>query len=176
MIRFLIKKYKVIGWDIEKWKKKKNKFKEQMDYDLNKLMILNWILGRLNKEGHKAWSFFILTNILLYLKKLKKGMPKNFLNLLLLKVKQNVLLFNKKKGSLVFELPRFVTIEQSIKKIIEWLIKVAIKNKKNIVNSIIFELENIFLKKGEFWKKKKYIADTLEKNKPFFYLLKKKKK
>lgn len=135
-------------------KKKKNKFKEQMDYDLNKLMILNWILGRLNKEGHKAWSFFILVNILLYLKKLKKGMPKNFLNLLLLKVKQNVLLFNKKKGSLVFELPRFVTIEQSIKKIIEWLVKVAIKNKKNIINSMIFELENIFLKKGEFWKKK----------------------
>jgi hypothetical protein len=176
MIRFLIKKYKIIGWDIEKWKKKKNKFKEEIDYDLNKLMILNWILGRLNKEGHKAWSFFILTNILLYLKKLKKGMPKNFLNLLLLKVKQNVLLFNKKKGSLVFELPRFVTIEQSIKKIIEWLIKVSIKNKKDIINSMIFELENIFLKKGEFWKKKKYIADTLEKNKPFFYLLKKKKK
>jgi len=25
-----------------------------MGYDLNKLMILNWILGRLNKEGNKA--------------------------------------------------------------------------------------------------------------------------
>jgi hypothetical protein len=41
------------------------------------------------------------------------------LNNLLNKLKQNILLFNKKKGTLVFELPRFLTIEQSIKKLIE---------------------------------------------------------
>jgi hypothetical protein len=46
-------------------------------------------------------------------------MPKDILNLLICRLKQNVLLFNKKKGSLVFELPRFLTIEQSIKKVIE---------------------------------------------------------
>jgi hypothetical protein len=56
------------------------------------------------------------------------------------------------------------------------LIKSAIIKKRNIIISIIEELENVFLKKGEFWKKKKYIIDTLERNKPFFYLLKKKKK
>ena len=50
MVRILIKKYKIVGWDIENWKNKKNKFKEEIDYDLNKLMILNWILGRLNKK------------------------------------------------------------------------------------------------------------------------------
>ena len=176
MVRILLKKYKKVGWDIERWKKKKRKFKKYMGYDLNKLMILNWILGRLNKEGHKAWSFFILSHVLLLLKKKKKGLSKNILNLLLNNTKQNVLLFNKRKGSLVFELPRFLTIEQSIKKVIEWLIKTAIKNKKNIVVSIIQELNNIFLKKGEFWKKKMYISDTIKRNKPFFYLLKKKKK
>jgi ribosomal protein S7 len=179
MVRILIKKYKLLGWDIENWKNKKNKFKEEMNYDLNKLMILNWILGRLNKKGKKAWSFNIIINILLYLKKNKKELPINILNLLIIRIKQNVLLFNKKKGTLRYELPRFVTIEQGIKKVIEWLIKAALIKNKNIIQSIIEELENIFLKKGEFWKKKKHIADTLEKNKPFFYLLinrKKKKK
>ena len=72
MIRILLKKYKAIGWDAENLKKKKNKFKDEMGYDLNKLMILNWILGRLNKEGYKNWSFYIITNVLLHLKKIKK--------------------------------------------------------------------------------------------------------
>ena len=135
------------------------------------------MLGRLNKKGEKAWSFFILMNILLNLKKIKKNKkPIDFLNSIILNVKQNVLLFNKRKGSLVFELPRFIVIEQSIKKVIEWLIKVSIKNKKKITDSIIIELENILLKKGEFWKKKKDIIDVLKKNEPFFYLLKKRKR
>lgn len=176
MIRILLKKYKKTGWDIERWKKKKKRFKKYMGYDLNKLMILNWILGRLNKEGNKAWGFFILSNVLLLLKKKRKKLPKNTLSLLLNKTKQNVLLFNKRKGSLVFELPRFLTIEQSLKKVIEWLVKTAMRNKRDIVNSLILELNNIVLKKGEFWKKKMYISDTIKRNKPFFYLLKKKKK
>ena len=176
MVRILIKKYKIIGWDIENWKNKKNKFKEEINYDLNKLMILNWILGRLNKKGNKAWSFYIITNVLLYLKKNNKELPINIINLLIIRVKQNVLLFNKKKGTLRYELPRFITIEEGIKKVIEWLIKAAIAKNKNIIQSILEELDNIFLKKGEFWKKKKYIIDTLEKNKPFFYLLTNKKK
>ena len=139
-------------------KKKKKTFQTKIDYDVIKLMILNWILGRLNKKGEKAWSFFVLMNVLLNLKKIKKNKkPIDFLNSIILNVKQNVLLFNKRKGSLVFELPRFIVIEQSIKKVIEWLIKVSIKNKKKITDSIIIELENILLKKGEFWKKKKIL-------------------
>ena len=158
-------------------KKKKKTFQTKIDYDVIKLMILNWMLGRLNKRGEKAWSFFILMNILFNLKKIKKNKkPIDFLNSIILNVKQNVLLFNKRKGSLVFELPRFIVIEQSIKKVIEWLIKVSIKNKKKITDSIIIELENILLKKGEFWKKKKDIIDILKKNEPFFYLLKKRKR
>lgn len=85
------------------------------------------------------------------LKKLKKNKkPIDFLNSIILNVKQNVLLFNKRKGSLVFELPRFIVIEQSIKKVIEWIVKVSIKNKKNIADNITLELKNILLKKGEF--------------------------
>jgi len=134
MVRILIKKYKTIGWDIENWKNKKNKFKEEIDYDLNKLMILNWILGRLNKKGNKAWSFYIIINVLLHLKKNKNELPINILNLLIIRIKQNVLLFNKKKGTLRYELPRFVTIEQGIKKVIEWLIKAAVAKNKNIIH------------------------------------------
>jgi len=148
MVRILIKKYKIIGWDIENWKNKKNKFKEEINYDLNKLMILNWILGRLNKKGNKAWSFYIITNVLLYLKKNNKELPINIINLLIIRVKQNVLLFNKKKGTLRYELPRFITIEEGIKKVIEWLIKAAIIKNKNIMQSILEELDNILLKKG----------------------------
>lgn len=177
MVHFLIKKYKMIGWDIARWKRKKRAFITKIEYDIIKLMFLNWLLGRLNKKGEKAWSFFILTNVLLNLKKIKKNKkPIDFLFLIIFKIKQNVLLFNKRKGSLIFELPRFIVIEQSIKKVIEWLIKISIKNKKKIINNIIFELENIILKKGEFWKKKKDIIDVLKKNEPFFYLLKKRKK
>jgi hypothetical protein len=184
MVRILLKKYKKVGWDVQRWRKRKKRFKKYINYNLNKLMILNWILGRLNKKGEKAWSFFILSNILLFLKKKnnnllksnKKIAPRKILNLLLNKSKQNVLLFNKRKGSLVFELPRFLTIEQSIKKIIEWLVKTADKNKDDIITSMILELNNIVLKKGDFWKKKIYISDTIKRNKPFFYLLKKRKK
>jgi hypothetical protein len=56
------------------------------------------------------------------------------------------------------------------------LVKIAVKNKENIVQSLIKEIKNIFYKKGEFWNKKKYISDTIIKNKPFFYLLKKKRR
>lgn len=176
MIKILLKKYKKFGWDVGKWRKKRRKFKKYMGYNLNKLMILYWILGRLNKEGHKTWSFSIISNVLLLLKKKKKKKPKNTLNFLLHKTKQNVLLFNKRRGSVVFELPRFLTIEQSIKKVIDWLVKSSRKNNENIVNSFMKELNNISLKKGEFWKKKNYITDTIKKNKPFFYLLRKKKR
>jgi len=61
----------------------------------------------------------IIINNLLYLKKNNNELPINILNCLIIKIKQNVLLFNKKKGTLRYELPRFLTIEQGIKKVIE---------------------------------------------------------
>ena len=159
-----------------------------MNYNRNKLMILNFILGRLNKKGHKARGFFILTSLFWYLKKAKKIWIINILkkkrewslidilSWLLFQTRQVVLLYNKRKGSLVYELPRFLTIEQSLKRIIDWIIKIALKNKKNMINSLVEELENVYFKRGEIWKKKKYIRDIAMRNRPFFYLLKKKKK
>ena len=189
MVRLFIEKYNVLGRDLDAWKKKKKKeYKNYMEYNKNKLMILNFLLGRLNKKGHKARSFFILTNLLWYLKKNKKKWIMNILKKnkkwsltdilkwLLFQRRQVVLLYNKKKGSLVYELPRFLTVEQSLKRIINWIIKIAEKNKKNMINSLMEELENIYFKKGEIWKKKKYIRDIAMKNRPFFYLLRKKKK
>lgn len=175
MIYIFLKKYKELGWDVSRWQLKKKNYLNNINYDINKLMIINWMLGRLNKCGNKNWSFNILINVLLLLKNLRKEMPKDVLIILLNKLKQNVLLYNKKKGTLIYELPRFLTIEQSLKKIIEWLIKIAKKNKEFIIISIFKEIKNIFYNKGELFKKKKHIWDTIKKNKPFFYLLKKKK-
>lgn len=176
MINILIKKYKELGQDASRWRLKKRVFFTKMGYNLNKLLIFHWILGYLNKAGHKSWSFYILVNVILFLKKYSKKKPIKVLHNILNRLKQNVLLFNKKKGTLVFELPRFLTIEQSIKKLIEWIIKIAKKNKKNIIKSFSLELQNVLERKGEIMKKKKYITDTIAQNKPFFYLLKKKKK
>ena len=176
MVRVLLKKYRRLGWDVGRLRAKKRYFLYRMGYDLNKLMILNWMLGRLNMAGHKSWGFSILTNVLLSLKKFKNSRPHRLFRYIMSKRKQNILLFNKRKGSLVYELPRFLTIEQSIKRIIEWLIKAALKNKTNIIKSLIIEIQNMSYKKGEVWQKKKYISDTIRRNKPFFYLLKKKKK
>ncbi len=176
MISILLKKYKELGQDASRWRLKKRIFLTKMGYNLNKLLIFNWILGYLNMGGHKSWSFSILVNVILFFKKISKKKPIKLLHNILNRLKQNVLLFNKKKGTLVFELPRFLTIEQSIKKLIEWIIKIAKKNKKNIIKSLSQEFQNVFWKQGEIMKKKKYITDTIAQNKPFFYLLKKKKK
>lgn len=176
MIIFLLRKYREIGWDASKWKKKKRIFRYNMGYDLNKLLILNWIIGRLNVAGHKSRSFFILMHTLGFLKNKSKIEPILMLINLLNSIKQNVLLFNKKKGSVIFELPRFLTIEQSIKKIIDWLIKAVRKNKENVIESFIKEINNLLNKSGDVFTKKEYIKATIKKNKPFFYLLKKKKR
>ncbi len=97
MVSILLKKYKELGKDASKWKLKKRIFLNRMGYNLNKLLIFNWILGYLNMKGHKNWSFSILVNVILFLKKYSKKNPKNLLNNLLNKLKQNILLFNKKK-------------------------------------------------------------------------------
>jgi len=104
--------------EIEKKRKRKKIYLTKINYNINKLMIINWIMGYLNKCGKKNWSFTILINIFLLLKKLKKGLlsSKNFLANLLDNLKQNVVLYNKKKGTLFYELPRFLNIIQSIKK------------------------------------------------------------
>jgi len=78
MVSILLKKYKELGKDASKWKLKKRIFLSRMGYNLNKLLIFNWILGYLNMEGHKNWSFSILVNVILLLKKNSKRPMKYF--------------------------------------------------------------------------------------------------
>jgi ribosomal protein S7 len=157
----------------------KNTLKKQKikNYDINEYVYLNVILGYLSKKGNKNLSYFYLTNLLFQLKKVyKRKLPRLILNIILNRIKPYVLLLNKRKGTILFELPRFITIEKSNKKAVEWLIKVSRKRKKEILNSILIEIKDIYLKKGDVLLKNKQISSTIKKNRPFFYLLKKRKK
>lgn len=93
--------------------------KKKINYDINNIIILNLILGNLNKKGKKNLSYFFLVNILFFLKKENIREPFLELNHRLNLIKPSILLYNKKRGTVVFELPRFLTIEQSTKKSIE---------------------------------------------------------
>lgn len=82
-------------------------------------MFLLKILSQLTKKGNKNLSYFILINILFKLKKNKVILPRLILTYFLNKSKPYVLLLNKRKGTLIFELPRFITMEQSVRKAVE---------------------------------------------------------
>lgn len=138
-------------------------------------MFLLKILSQLTKKGNKNLSYFILINILFKLKKNKVILPRLILTYFLNKSKPYVLLLNKRKGTLIFELPRFITMEQSVRKAVEWLVKVSKKSKRNIIKSVLLELKNISLNKSDVLKKNLQIIEIIKKNKPFFYLLKKKR-
>lgn len=146
--------------------------KKKLNYNINNIIILNMILGNLTKKGKKNLSYFFLINILFFLKKENIKDPFLELNNRLNIIKPTILLYNKKRGTVIFELPRFLTVEQSTRKSVEWLIKLIKKRKKKTLDTILLELDNIFLKKGEILKKKENILLIAEKNKPFFYLLK----
>lgn len=93
--------------------------KKKTNYDINNIIILNLILGNLNKKGKKSLSYFFLFNILFFLKKESIKQPFLELNFRLNIIKPSILLYNKKRGTVIFELPRFLTIEQSTRKSIE---------------------------------------------------------
>ena len=93
--------------------------KDKINYNINKLKILNIILGYLTKRGKKGLSFYFFINILIFLKKGNKEKPIEEIYKYINKVKPSILLYNKRKGTLLFELPRFLSIEKSLKKSIE---------------------------------------------------------
>jgi hypothetical protein len=86
-------------------------------YNINNLIILNMLLGNLNKEGKKGFIF--LKDILFFLKKNANEKPINILNVKLSIIKPSILLYNKKRGTLFFELPRFLTKEKSLQRSIK---------------------------------------------------------
>jgi len=156
-----------MSYFIEKQYKKEKKEKKILNFDY--IIILNLILGNLTKKGKKSISYFFLINILFFLKKESIKQPFLELNLRLNKIKPSILLYNRRKGTLIFELPRFLSIEQSTKKSIEWLIKLIKKRKKDMLESLLLELKNIEKYTGELWKKKNNILLIAEKNRPFLY-------
>jgi hypothetical protein len=93
--------------------------KKKINYDINLLLTLNLILGNLTKKGKKQLSYYFLINILFFLKKESLKQSLSELNYRLQLIKPSILLFNKRRGTQLFELPRFLTIEQSTKKGIE---------------------------------------------------------
>ena len=141
-------------------------------YNIDTLILWNLILGCFIKGGKKYLSYYFLINMLFFIKKEKKKNPILILKLRLDVIKPDILLYNKRKGSIMYELPRFLSIEKSIQKSVEWLIKLTKKRKKNTLNMLLLELENIKGNKGDILKKKKNIVLIAAKNKPFFYLLK----
>jgi ribosomal protein S7 len=146
--------------------------KKKLYYDINTLLIWDLILGQLTKKGKKNISYKFLINILFFLKKETNKVSFIFLKKCLNIIKPNILLYNKRKGTIILELPRFLTIEQSIKKSIQWFIKLSKKRKKKMLEMLLLELHNIKIKKGDLLKKKESIILIAEANKPFFYLLK----
>lgn len=159
---------------------KKEEFLEEkekkLNYQISDLYILNMILGNFTKRGKKSFSCFFLNNILFFLKK-NKNLETPFFTLKsrLSTINPSILLFNSRRGTVIYELPRVLSIEQSLRKGIEWLIKLMKKRKKNTLNNIKKELENIALNRGEIITKNNQITFTAHKNKPFFYILKKRK-
>lgn len=144
-------------------------------YNLNFIILSNLILGYLTKKGKKGISFNFYINFLIFLKKKNTEKPLMELYKYINKIKPSILLYNKRKGTLIYELPRLLTEEKSIKKSIEWLIKLNKKRKKKMLDMLILELQNIKKNAGEVLKKKETIILKAEENRPFFYLLKKKR-
>jgi hypothetical protein len=88
-------------------------------YNINILIISSLMLGYFTKKGKKGLSFYFFINLLIFLKKGNKEKPLLEMYKYINKIKPSILLYNKRKGTLIFELPRFLSIEKSIKKSIE---------------------------------------------------------
>ena len=126
--------------------------KYKINYIINELKLLKIFLGRLNKKGYKNMSYFILAKVLYFLKKNIELEPKIMFKMIINKIKPCILLFNKKRGTVIFELPRFLTFEQSFKRSIEWLVKVSNKKKKKNNKRYIFRNKRYYFTKRRNFK------------------------
>lgn len=160
---------------IEKKKKIKIIERKWNNYQMNSFLIFYLILGNFIKKGKKNISFFFLDNILFFLKKKTTKTPYFELKARLNIISPTILLFNNRRGTVIYELPRVLSVEQSLRKSIEWLVRLMKKRKKNTLKNIKTELNNITIYSGEIMTKKQQIILTAKKNKPFYYILRKKK-
>lgn len=85
--------------------------KINFNYQEDDLLFLNFLLGSLIKKGKKNKAYKILSD---YLFLLKKNNINSYSTLFfcLNKIRPNILLFNKKRGTSVFELPRLLSLNQ----------------------------------------------------------------
>lgn len=145
--------------------------KNKYIYNEDNFLFLNILLGSLQKKGHKIKAYNILCNTLFLL---KKNNNNNFFALYksLNKIKPNILLFNKKRGTSVFELPRLLSLNQEKRSAVKWLIKSKSNWKKGTSLGLSQEINKILLNQGDILKKKERIINTSLENRPFFYLLK----
>ena len=146
------------------------KFKKS--YNEENLLYLNMLMGSLIKKGHKIKSYKILVDLLFLLKKYK-GSSSSLLFYSLNKIKPHIVLYNKRRGSTIYELPRLLSLNQERSIAIKWLIKECSYSKKNMSLSLFEQIRTILLNKSEIQKKKKRIIEISTTNKPFFYILKK---
>jgi len=74
-------------------------------------MYLKFLLGSLVKNGHKIKSYKILCNFLFSLKKYYNN---SYLTLFysLNKIRPNILLVKKRRGTSVYDLPRLLSLNQ----------------------------------------------------------------
>lgn len=133
--------------------------------------ILKIFLNLLIIKGKKNKAYNILIDLLFLLKKNNKKILVYLIKIINL-IKPNVILFNKRRGSVIYELPQFLSWNQKNIYSLKWLIKISKNSKKNIKKSLQEEINNILKKKSEILKKKELIIKKSMENKPFFYLLK----
>lgn len=101
---------------IEKKKKKRGRIylKYKSFVITKRFKFLKLLLGKLNKKGKKNLSYFFLINTLLLIKHNAKKKPILKLETYISFIKPSILLFNKKRGTKVYELPRFLKMEQRV--------------------------------------------------------------
>jgi len=140
-------------------------------YNEEDFIFLELLLGALTKHGKKNKAYRILFDALFLLKKKNSN---SFLSLYksLNKIRPNILLFNKKRGTSVFELPRLLSLSQEKRSAVKWLRKSLNQAKKKSSQALAEEINQILLNQGDLLKKKERIINTSIENRPFFYLLK----
>lgn len=141
-------------------------------YNEENILYLNMLMGSLIRKGHKIRSYNILTDVLFSLKQYKQK-PITTLLFTLNKIKPHIVLYNKRRGSTIYELPRLLSLNQERGTAIKWLIKESLKSKKKKSISIFEQIQAILSNRSVIQKQKEKIIETSKVNKPFFYLLKK---
>ena len=163
----------------KKRKLKKQKYiflSKKIYYNEDSVLFFKMFLGSLIKDGKKNKAYRIFCDYLYLLKKYHLRHI-NALFKCLNKIRPNIVLFKKRRGTSIFELPRLLSLNQEKSIALKWIIKDPLKKKKKKTSErLVLETNKILLNQGEILKKKKHILTVSKDNRPFFYLLRRRKK